>query len=383
MKSSRQIDIENKINQAFEYAVGFYNSNNRGLENQLICLKEMIKLTGFDDETCVQIQNPILALYSASDIIDLGNETIRQHMNIVSQNIQGRLLDLQPSTSLIPSHPKFNTSTPHIGLESHYGKDEKGNCIIAEKFSGILKHDPNALSKVKVITVADTNMDDTAVSSFSDVIQHQVFNLDGFYFHNNKISDNGVFRLLHGVINAPEWRNIIKIDLSNNKIGNKGAYYLSDSLTYGQLPSTRYLDISGNDIGWEGNAKLAQLVQNIKQDIKVLVYRVLNVSTIIEGGKKQSDLFFGSKEEKQTVIKKYLQEAQSNGVDTKNVAVSKSIFDKIKNVQKLSDNFVLGFIKCNVVPEDATSFAAGAIVAKTFKKATGVIMATDAGACYF
>ena len=70
-------------------------------------------------------------------------------------------------------------------------------------------------------------------------------------------------------------------------------------------------------------------------------------------------------------------------VDTKNVAVSKSIFDKIKNVQKLSDNFVLGFIKCNIVPEDTTSFAVGAIVAKTFKKSTGVIMATDAGACYF
>ncbi len=380
MKSSRQIDTENKVNQAYEYAVSFYNKNNRGLENQLICLKEMMKLTGFDDKTCVQIQNPILALYSASDIIDLSHQTIRQHMNITSQNIHSRLLDSQLSTSYMPSHPKFNTSTPHIGLESYYGKDEKGNCIIAEKFSSILKQDPSALSKIKVITIADTNMDDKAISSFSDVIQHQVFNLDGFYFHNNKIGDNGVFRLLHGVINAPEWRNIVKIDLSNNKIGDKGAYYLSDSLTYGQLPNTRYLDVSGNDLSWEGNSKLAKMVQNTKQTIKVLVNRVLNINTIIEGGKKQSDLFFGSKEEKHAIIKDYLKQAQNNGVDTKNVVVSKSIFN---NKVKLGIKFLFGWVKCNVVPEDATSLVVDVIVAKTSKKATGVLTVTEAVACYF
>jgi hypothetical protein len=55
-------------------------------------------------------------------------------------------------------------------------------------------------------------MDYTVVCKFADVIQHQVFNLDGFYFHDNKINDDGVLRLLHGVINAPTWRNIVQID---------------------------------------------------------------------------------------------------------------------------------------------------------------------------
>ncbi|WPY00204.1 hypothetical protein Trichorick_00076 [Candidatus Trichorickettsia mobilis] len=80
----------------------------------------------------------------------------------------------------------FFISKPHIGLESHYRKDDNGNCIIAEKFSDILQADPYALSKIKVITVGDTNMDYTVVCKFADVIQHQVFNLDGFY-HDNKI----------------------------------------------------------------------------------------------------------------------------------------------------------------------------------------------------
>jgi hypothetical protein len=70
-------------------------------------------------------------------------------------------------------------------------------------------------------------------------------------------------------------------------------------------------------------------------------------------------------------------------VDIQKVGVSKSIFEKIGNSLKLYGNFQVGFIKCNIVPEDTTSFAAGVIVAKISKKATGVITATDAVACYF
>lgn len=167
-----------------------------------------------------------------------------------------------PVNQNLPTHPKFNTSLSHIGLESQYGKDYKGNCIIAEKFSSIIKQDSQALSKIKVITVGDTNMDDGAVGRFADVIQHQVFNLDGFYFHNNKIGDGGVLRLLHGVINAPQWRNITKIDFSGNKITDQGAFYLADTMMGGFLPNTRSLDVSGNQITQTGEGYFAKVLQN-------------------------------------------------------------------------------------------------------------------------
>jgi hypothetical protein len=40
---------------------------------------------------------------------------------------------------------------------------------------------------------------------------------------------------------------------------------------------------------------------------------------------KQGTLFFGSKEEKQKIIKDILKQSQENGVDVKNVTVSKDI----------------------------------------------------------
>lgn len=132
----------------------------------------MMKLTGFDFNTCAQIQGPVLSLHMAADTMGIAHEVIGRNFQMMSQAIHGRLLDLQLDKFSISNHPKFDISKTHIGFERHRGKDEKGNCIIAEKFSDTLKNDPKALSKIKIITVGDTNMDDKAVSGFADVIQH-------------------------------------------------------------------------------------------------------------------------------------------------------------------------------------------------------------------
>ena len=360
MKSSRQEEIENKVNQAFEYAVNFYNSNNRGLENQLICLKEMMKLTGFDDKTCVQIQNPILALYSASDIIDLGNETIRQHMNITSQNILSRLNEVT-SISELQSFPK----TDYKELIKRTSNPQHGYLV------------PD-----KVIDMSNSSLQDGDIGVLVKNLQYQQLNLYKFDVSKNFIGDPSVGNLFYTFrLGSPTATyNIKYMNLSNNYISDEGANCMSYHIGAGSHPHLRLLDVSGNNIGWEGNAKLAQMVQNTKQTMKVLVNRVLHLSTIIEGGKKHSDLLFGSKEEKHAIIKDCLKHAQANGVDIQNVAVSKSVFD---NKVKLGGSFLFGFAKCNIVPEDTTSFVVGAIIAKTFKKATGVLIATDAAACYF
>ncbi len=363
MKSSRQIDTENKVNQAYEYAVSFYNKNNRGLENQLICLKEMMSLTGFDDKTCVQIQNPILALYSASDIIDLSHETIRQHMNITSQNILSRLNEVT-SMSELQSFSK----TDYKELIKRTSNPQHGYLV------------PD-----KVIDMSSSSLKDGDIGVLVEHLQYQQLNLYKFDVSKNFIGDPSVGNLFYTFrLGSPTATyNIKYMNLSNNYISDEGANCMAYHIGAGSHPYLRVLDVSGNDLSWEGNAKIAKMVQNVTQDIKVLINRVLSVNTIIDGGKKQSDLFFGSKEEKHAIIKDYLKQAQSNGVDVKNIAVSKNIFTNTINNLKLAGNFTFGFAKCNVVPEDATSFAMGAIIAKTSKKATGVLTVTEAVACYF
>ena len=107
--------------------------------NILICLKEMMKLTGFDDKTCVQIQNPILALYSASDIIDLSHQTIRQHMNITSQNIRRQIAGV--ASSLLVNKPGGAASTQSkIAPPSKFIEKKTQEIITEETMKDIQKY---------------------------------------------------------------------------------------------------------------------------------------------------------------------------------------------------------------------------------------------------
>lgn len=75
--------------------------------------------------------------------------------------------------------------------------------------------------------------------------------------------------------------------------------------------------------------------------------------------------------------------AQDNGVDVKNVAVSKGIGEFVKNGLSVLRDFGIGFTKCNILPEDATSLAGDVITAKISKKAIAATTAKDAVVCLF
>lgn len=62
---------DEKIKEVFNYAVDFYSNNNRSLDNQFKCLHEMMRLTGLDDKTCVLIQDPILTVLRAQDVMNI------------------------------------------------------------------------------------------------------------------------------------------------------------------------------------------------------------------------------------------------------------------------------------------------------------------------
>lgn len=231
----------------------------------------------------------------------------------------------------------------------------------------------------KGIVLSDCALVDIDTYTLHQAIQYQPLNLTVLDLSNNCLGLNSVHTIFYGF----KGHQIKSINLANNWLGDDSALFISQALEYGNIPALKHIDVSGNNMSWESNAHFAKASKNIRQDIKILINKVIPIDTIINGVKNQSDLFFGSKEEKHAVIKNYLMHAQSNGVDVQNVAVSKSIFDKIINSTKLYFNFYAGFAKCNIVPEDTTSFAAGVIIAKVSKKATGFLTATDGLACYF
>jgi hypothetical protein len=168
---------------------------------------------------------------------------------------------------------------------------------------------------------------------------------------------------------------ITKLNLSNSGMLDNNAYSLSNTLTI--LSNLKYLDVSGNQFSETGNKYLAQAAKNIPHSIKILV------DTTVNGLQKQGALMFGTKEARQIVIKDWLKVGQDNGIDVKNVTVSKDILTSAINGGKLSGNFVFGWAKCSIIPDDAKTFAADGIIAVASKKAGIVNTIIGVVTCYF
>lgn len=77
--------MKDKSQIAFDYAINFYGKNESGINNQRICVQEMMKLTGLEYKDCILIQEPILFTCSALRTMQISHEIISQHININSQ----------------------------------------------------------------------------------------------------------------------------------------------------------------------------------------------------------------------------------------------------------------------------------------------------------
>jgi Leucine-rich repeat (LRR) protein len=170
---------------------------------------------------------------------------------------------------------------------------------------------------------------------------------------------------------------MINLNLSGGNLGDGEARIMAKLLKQGSLPNLKSLDVSGNQFSGVGNKYFAQAAKNIQQPIKILV------DTIVNGLQKQLALGFGSKEAKQNVIKDWLKVGQDNGIDVKNVTVSKDISSKIDNTFNLTGNFLFGWAKCSIVPNSVKAFAADQIIAVASKNAGIVNTAIGVVTCYF
>ena len=124
-----------------------------------------------------------------------------------------------------------------------------------------------------------------------------------------------------------DYATITKLNFSNSGMGVIECEYLAHTLT--SLPNLKYLDVSGNNITAAGEGYFVKALKGVRNifgggQIKILMHK-FEKEAVVEEAKKQGDLIFGSKEERQEAIKYYLNRAKGNGVDVDNIVASKDI----------------------------------------------------------
>ena len=124
------------------------------------------------------------------------------------------------------------------------------------------------------------------------------------------------------------------LNLSYTNIGDFGAEIISNVIAGGQLPATRAIDVSGNNITEVGQGYFVDALQNLKQKIYI---------TLVEAQEASKDVV-------QRTIKVLLDIAESNGVETREVV---STYDTIQHCKKgfpnVAKNIVGGLVSC-VIP---------------------------------
>lgn len=183
-------------------------------------------------------------------------------------------------------------------------------------------------------------------------------------------------------------RNILRIDLSNNKIGDAGAKIVADGLANGVLPITKKINLSGNNITSNGESLIVKAMQSSTvQDIIVLTQRLNdNCKLLPLPG-------IATKEEKIAELKKFIQLGKEKGTYDEAVVVDKSWYGAVKNLGNATvAGFMVGkgFAKCHYIPEDmATGYAQDKIAAKLpklahgmYKYATKLLNVKDIVTCY-
>lgn len=436
---TNQKSVDERVAEGFNHAVNFYNAHpNRTLDEQWQCLAEMQKITGFDDEVCAKIQSPILSILQYQSTVSIANEAIQNQLRIVTDQLRNRLLDLQPKIQpdvikeipyipKVPSKPTVvdpldelvkgqissdgdyplvnfsNKDLPYKSIDKLlYGKGrteidptkniyqgmlakqgvtivklDMSNCNINSLGSfplGQSLYENSNLRFLQYLNLSNNKITDDGILSFGN----QSFcktspSLISLNLSNNLLTDNGVNSLSWSLKNNNLYY-LKNLNISGNKITDDGALTIAEALKTGKFPTLKRFDASGNDISLVGEKfMLDALKHSSTQSVILLLKRSNDLKVVLSG----------SKEEKQKLIKATLQTAQDNDVDVKNVAVSKGILGFLDNLGYVISDFSLGFTKCNIVPEDAETFAMEAITAKISKKAIAANTAKDTVVCLF
>lgn len=125
--------------------------------------------------------------------------------------------------------------------------------------------------------------------------------------------------------------NILRLDLSNNSIGDDGAKCIADGLSKGFFPITKYVNLSGNKITDIGKGFIANAMNKINQGLVITLEIIQNAS----------------KETFKIGVKAMLSVAKNNGISTKEALTTEETIEHCKKgVPNVGKNIVWGVAKC-------------------------------------
>ena len=126
-------------------------------------------------------------------------------------------------------------------------------------------------------------------------------------------------------------RNILRLDLSNNQIGDAGAKVVADGLANGVFPITKQINLSGNNITDTGKGFIANMMHKLNQGLVVTLETINNVS----------------KETFKIGVKAMLSMAKNNGISTKEALTTEETIEHCKKgIPNVGYNLSWGVIKC-------------------------------------
>jgi hypothetical protein len=105
--------IDEVTERAFCYALNFFQSNDRSVDNQRLCIQQIMDITGFDFDTSLKIQNPVLSLYMTIDTMNIGQSVIESNIRTVTQAIHNHISNVQIAQSFSSHQPSHQTKSPH------------------------------------------------------------------------------------------------------------------------------------------------------------------------------------------------------------------------------------------------------------------------------
>ena len=361
----------------------------------------------------------------SQQLIDLHKKgLLDEHINKINQkenisdSYQEKALAVNVAQKITPYVLSLNSGEWSLGIHtaSSEGRKSKDSTYgLSNQVMICLEHlrINGGADKLKVLTFTECDLTTSDMIYFGNAMLQYPLLLKYLDFSYNKIGDIGTISFINSFVTSPTGKypmhHIINLNLSNNGIGDDGAAHIAAYLKHGYMPATTHVNLADNIITDKGalcfaesfnssvnklkvlhlegnnltpfgaNPKIIKLVQNVKQDIKILVSKITNIK---DGMGKQGTLFFGSKEEKQVIIKNILKQSQENGVDVKNVTVSKDIFEVVKNTGKLFGNLGFGWVKC-YAPDSVGSFVGEVIIARVSPLAGKINDTIDKATCYF
>ena len=377
---SRDSSQRAKENAAIEYSDWFYvqHSHDLSLANQKLCGQKTIDITGIDVNTAIKVQTSVVRAYTIADRMLAAHETIQHHHLIASGQINQQLLsqvhNLSINASQVPTAESINSR--HGGKvvgTSQVGVDQEGTSLAVNKAISDAKAFPNynnsynSLGDTRAINLASSGVKDSDLSKFCSVIDSYTFNLEALYLNNNAIGNDGIAKLIPAIkgskytmyrqfengesvypprIVAEDLRflsykydpsnpkfitqSIVFLNLANNKIGDQGAKTIADALVGGKLPSTKSLDVSGNNLTKTGYGYFVKALKSASDVVITLSKESVN------SGKKAI----------KCSLKTFVDYAEKQGVNTKQIATNKNVFEYMHNIKTMINDFFIGFIKC-------------------------------------